>query len=176
MKSTIVVFRYGHRPIRDERVTTHCCLVARAFGCNKIIIHGREDTGLVDTVHRVSEQFGGKFAVEFTESWRKGLQQLKQQGFCLAHLTMYGQEVHSVQKQLKKFKKLAVIIGSQKVPMEVYRLSDYNISVTSQPHSEIAALAVCLDTLSDPKRPTRFPNAKIQITPSRRGKNVTKAV
>ena len=174
MKPEIIVFRYGHRLIRDERVTTHCCLVARAFGCTKIIIHGNEDNVLSDTITQMNRQFGGNFKVEFVESWKKELQTLKKQGFTLAHLTMYGQEVHAAAQELKKMKKIVLIAGSQKVPMEIYRLSDYNISVTNQPHSEIAALAVCLDQLSDLKNPPQFQNAKIRITPSNHEKKVTK--
>lgn len=39
----IVILRYGHRDIRDYRVTSHCALVARAFGAEKIIIEGNPD-------------------------------------------------------------------------------------------------------------------------------------
>ncbi|MCC6052717.1 MAG: tRNA (cytidine(56)-2'-O)-methyltransferase, partial [Desulfurococcaceae archaeon] len=34
----IYVLRYGHRPERDKRVTTHVALVARAFGASGFIL------------------------------------------------------------------------------------------------------------------------------------------
>ncbi|MDO8427742.1 MAG: tRNA (cytidine(56)-2'-O)-methyltransferase [Candidatus Diapherotrites archaeon] len=167
----LIVFRYGHRLLRDERVTTHCCLVARAFGCKKIIIHGMEDPILIKTVQSISDRFGGTFKIEFTENWKPVLQQLKQQKYTLVHLTMYGQLIQKAQKKLKKTKKIAIIIGSQKVPSDMYTLSDYNVSVTNQPHSEISALAVVLDRLQDSTK-IKFKKAKIKIIPTEKGKQV----
>jgi len=46
MEKNVAVLRYGHRPYRDLRVTTHCCLVARALGAEKIVIQGCEDPAL----------------------------------------------------------------------------------------------------------------------------------
>jgi tRNA (cytidine56-2'-O)-methyltransferase len=40
-----------------------------------------------------------------------------------------------------------VVVGAEKVPPDLYRLADYNVAVTNQPHSEIAALSVFLDHL-----------------------------
>ena len=34
----IEVVRIGQRLVRDDRVTTHVALVARAFGCSKIFM------------------------------------------------------------------------------------------------------------------------------------------
>ncbi|MEM4910818.1 MAG: tRNA (cytidine(56)-2'-O)-methyltransferase, partial [Desulfurococcaceae archaeon] len=34
----IYVLRYGHRPARDRRITTHVALVARAFGAHGFIL------------------------------------------------------------------------------------------------------------------------------------------
>ena len=75
--------------------------------------------------------------------------------------------------EIKKADKLCIIIGSQKVERDVYKLSNYNISVTNQPHSEIAALAVVLDRLQDGKElEKKFKTAKREIIPQERGKKV----
>jgi tRNA (cytidine56-2'-O)-methyltransferase len=42
-------------------------------------------------------------------------------------------------------KDLLVVVGSEKMPGEVFKLADWNVSVTNQPMSEVAALAVFLD-------------------------------
>jgi tRNA (cytidine56-2'-O)-methyltransferase len=64
----------------------------------------------------------------------------------VVHLTMYGENLPNVIGQLEN-EKLMVVVGAEKVPPDLYRLADYNVAVTNQPHSEIAALSVFLDHL-----------------------------
>lgn len=171
----VVVLRYGHRHVRDFRTTTHCCLVARGFGAEKIIIEGEEDKAIVERVKRVNKNWGGKFGILFSTSWRKTVEEYKNRGFVVVHLTMYGSGLLKEIKRVKDCGKLLVLIGSQKVEKEVYGVSNYNISVTNQPHSEIAALAVFLDRFFEGKEMKKlFCNAKIKIIPSVRGKIVEK--
>ncbi|MCX6798578.1 MAG: tRNA (cytidine(56)-2'-O)-methyltransferase [Candidatus Diapherotrites archaeon] len=173
---TIDVLRYGHRDVRDYRVTTHCCLVARALGARKIIIEGTPDRGIKESVDGVTKRWGGGFKVEFMESWRSAVRKYKKAGFFIVHLTMYGLPIEKETKKLRKKGKILLIIGSQKVECDVYRLSDANISVTQQPHSEIGALAVALDGLQGGKElAKRFKGAKIRITPQPHGKKVLNA-
>ncbi len=176
VRQEFVVLRYGHRLVRDYRVTSHCCLVARAFGASKIIVAGDKDEGLQKSVMDVAKRWGGKFEVCFTESWRKTLAQFKKKGFFVVHLTMYGLQLQKEIKKLRKKKKVLVIVGSQKVESLVYEQSDANIAVTGQPHSEIAALAVALDWLQKGKElGKQFKGARIRIRPVERGKRVIKA-
>ena len=172
----IVVLRYGHRHVRDYRVTSHCCLVARALGARKIEIIGEQDPDIEKTVAGIGTNWGAGFELEFFESWRKRLDYYKKLGYASAHLTMYGLPVREVESEIAKKDKLLVIIGSQKVERAVYEKSDYNVSVTLQPHSEIAALAVFLDRVFDGKELSRkFPKAKIAVEPVNKGKIVKKA-
>ncbi|MDQ4067139.1 MAG: tRNA (cytidine(56)-2'-O)-methyltransferase, partial [Thermoproteota archaeon] len=46
----ISVLRIGHRLVRDDRVTTHAALVARAFGADMIYMTGSLDGSINDTV------------------------------------------------------------------------------------------------------------------------------
>lgn len=171
----VVILRYGHRLVRDYRVSSHACLVARAFGAEKIIIDGDEDKSIIKSVKSVTSRWGGKFSVEFTDGWKKTLQEYRKKGYFVVHLTMYGLTLQKEIKKIKKQKNILIIIGSQKVEPEVYRLSDLNISVTQQPHSEIAALAVSLDWIFGGKElEKRFTGAKIKVTPMNKGKNVVK--
>jgi len=72
-------------------------------------------------------------------------------------------------------KNLLIVVGGAKVPRKVYELADWNIAVTSQPHSEISALALFLHELFEGKELSiKFEDAKIMIVPQKRGKKVLK--
>lgn len=172
-KQEIIVIRYGHREVRDYRVTGHCALVSRALGASKIIMCGEKDESVIETIRGVNERWGGGFKVEFSPSWLTTVKTLKKKGFKIAHLTMYGIPVQETEEELGKLGKLAVVIGSQKVERAVYENADFNVSVASQPHSEIAALAVFLDRVQKGKELEKeYKNAKKQIIPQERGKKV----
>jgi len=169
----IVIVRYGHREVRDYRVSGHCALVSRAFGADKMIVCGEKDESLLTTITGVNERWGGKFKIEFAEGWLSVVKGLKRKGFTIVHLTMYGLPVQEVDRELGKKKKIAIIIGSQKVERAVYENADFNVGVTNQPHSEIAALAVFLDRVQDGAELSKdFKGAKRQIVPQERGKKV----
>jgi tRNA (cytidine56-2'-O)-methyltransferase len=86
---------------------------------------------------------------------------------------MYGLPLGKTLAKIRKNKKILIIIGSQKVEKEVYEIADLNVAVGSQPHSEIAALAVALHEIEKGKELLKtFKNAKIRISPNARGKTV----
>jgi len=165
------VLRLGHRRIRDQRITSHCALVARAFGTNGIIYSGEKDENLEKSIKKVVKNWGGFFEIKYEYNWKKIIKNWKGK---IVHLTMYGPSLKYLMNEIKVCKKdLLVIVGSEKVPSEVYQLSDWNISVTNQPHSEVAALAVFLDRLFKEKElKKKFKNAKIKIVPQEKGKKI----
>lgn len=167
------VLRIGHRLVRDDRVTTHAALVARAFGAEKIYMTGI-DQSVAETVSSVGKRWGGKFEVSIVQDWKAIARQWKKEGGAIAHLTMYGVNVDAVMKAIrKKRRNLLVIIGSEKVPREAYELADYNVSVGNQPHSEIAALAIFLDRIFRGKELAgKFDGGQLEIVPSEKGKVV----
>lgn len=172
-KKDFVVIRYGHREVRDYRVTSHCALVSRAFGASKIIVCESRDEISENTIKGVNERWGGLFKVEFIQDWKEAVSKLKKRGYIIVHLTMYGKQIQQIDKKLNKINKIAIIIGSQKVEREVYDTVDYNISITNQPHSEIAALAVFLDRVQKGKElEKKFTKAKLKIIPQNKGKKV----
>lgn len=170
----IWVLRYGHRRLRDARASTHVALVARALGAAGIIFEGEKDDVMMERLRKISKEWGGAFEVRYTDDWMKDAQKFKEDGGWVAHLTMYGEELPKAIVGVRKQKKDGlVIVGSQKVPIEAYRLADFNISVTNQPHSEIAALALFLDHYFQGRElALEFANAQRRITPSKMGKNV----
>ncbi|MEM3093651.1 MAG: tRNA (cytidine(56)-2'-O)-methyltransferase, partial [Candidatus Caldarchaeum sp.] len=70
---------------------------------------------------------------------------------------------------------LLVVVGGEKVEGGVFRLADFNVAITSQPHSEAAALAVFLDWLQEGRELERvYDDARILVEPSERGKKIFK--
>ncbi len=173
MKSSITVLRLGHRAGRDPRISTHCALVARAFGADSMVYSGEHDGELERSVQKIVRNWGGPFEIRHEKNWRRVIK-----GFPgkKVHLTIYGLPLQKKIPDIRKFGKLLVIIGGQKVPAEVYGLVDYNVSVTSQPHSEVSSLSLFLDYYFRGKELDRgFDNAKIRVIPQERGKNTLKS-
>ena len=169
----ITVLRLGHRKERDARVSTHCGLVARALGASAVVYTGEKDPKLVESVKSVAKNWGGPFSVSYSESWRKEIKKYKKKGFAVVHLSMYGLPIQSIIRKIRKKKKILAVIGAEKVPGEVYRLADFNVAVASQPHSEIAALAVFLhEYFAGKELAKKFKRSKLKIIPQERGKLV----
>ena len=175
MVKEIAIIRYGHREERDRRVTAHCCLVARAFGAKRIIVCGPKDEELEKNYGKVNRNWGKGASLGFAENWKTEITKRKARGAKIVHLTMYGIPLGKKIGKIRKEKKVAVLIGSQKVPREAYGLADYNVSVTMQPHSEVAALAVFLHELMRGKElEAKFGGAKIGVVPQEKGKKTKK--
>ena len=171
------VLRLGHRINRDQRVSTHCCLVSRAFGAEKIYYSGQKDKNLEESIKKTVKIWGGKFNIKHTDNWRHIINECKKKRWYIIHLTMYGINLPKVIKKLRKTRKnLLLIVGSQKVGPEVYRLADFNIAVGNTPHSEVSSLAIFLHELYSGKQLNKkFKNAKRRIVPQERGKKVIEA-
>jgi tRNA (cytidine56-2'-O)-methyltransferase len=161
----IVILRLGHRYVRDYRVTTHLALVARALGADKLLINKIEDE-VKESINNVNEKWGkGLIIEEIGNNWKKAIQEWKNNNNQVVHLTMYGLNINNVIEQLKG-KDLMIIVGAEKVPKEVYKLSDYNIAIGNQPHSEIAALAIFLDRYFNGKELENKFHGRVRIKPS----------
>lgn len=171
----VTVLRLGHRCGRDERVSTHCGLVARALGADSIVYTGDKDDGLLHSVNSIKENWGGSFHAHYEESWKKVISEYKKKRFTAVHLTIYGEPLQKAIGKIRKHRKLLLIIGGEKVPPDVYQETDYNISVTGQPHSEVAALAVFLHEYFGGKELSkRFSGAKLRVVGQKKGKKVLK--
>jgi tRNA (cytidine56-2'-O)-methyltransferase len=182
----IKILRLSHRLPRDERISTHVCLVARAFGANSVVYSGQHDSSLENSVKRVCETWGSGgsgeagFSISYEKNAIKFIKECKKSGFTVVHLTMYGillpEKLAEIKKTWQDSGKLLVIVGSEQVPGEVYELADFNIAITNQPHSEVAAMAIALDRLIGGKEldvgySEKF-KGKIKIEPSEKGKKI----
>ena len=168
----IEVVRIGQRLVRDDRVTTHVALVSRAFGAERIFMT-EINPEIKDTLKKINSTWGGDFRVEFIDKWKSIVKKKKEEDFKIIHLTMYGENINDVQNKIQTEEKVLIVVGAEKVPREIYELSDYNIGVGNQPHSEISALAILLDRLQDGKQFEKtFSGARRKIIPTKKGKNV----
>lgn len=160
----IKVLRLGHRAGRDDRISTHVGLTARQWGASGIFYSGEKDTSMMESLEDIIGRWGGDFSVEYREDWKRVI---KEFDGLKVHLTMYGEKLGQKQDEIKQAledQDLLVVVGAEKVPRWIYENVDYNVSVGTQPHSEIAALAVFLDRIGQIKE--EFEDADIEIVPS----------
>ncbi|MFB6110419.1 MAG: tRNA (cytidine(56)-2'-O)-methyltransferase [Halodesulfurarchaeum sp.] len=169
---SVTVLRLGHRPGRDDRMTTHVGLTARALGADRVIFPSNA-TDALETTTDVTERFGGPFESTRTDS---PVGDVRSWEGPIVHLTMYGEPVQDRMPAIRaatEDRHLLVVVGSEKVPFEVYEAADWNVGVTNQPHSEVAALAVFLDRFFDGRELDRgFENANRRVLPRALGKEV----
>jgi tRNA (cytidine56-2'-O)-methyltransferase len=172
--AALFVLRLGHRPTRDKRITTHVCLVARAFGAEGVYIAGVRDDSIRLTLEKIVGTWGGPFWVKYLTNPFGFVREWKHKGGKVVHLTMYGLPLRDKAEEISSLQgDILIVVGGEKVPREYYRESNYNVSVGSQPHSEVAALALLLDRLTHGTWEARgFEGAKSRILPSEKGKAV----
>jgi len=168
----VAVLRYGHRPGRDDRMTTHVGLTARALGADRVIFPDNAGQS-GETVEDITDRFGGPFDVELTGQLDATI---REWDGSVVHLTMYGERVQDVTGEIRETHRedpLLIVVGGEKVPFEVYEAADWNVGVTNQPHSEVAGLAVFLDRLFDGRELEReWEAADRRVIPQERGKRV----
>ncbi|PSP65090.1 tRNA (cytidine(56)-2'-O)-methyltransferase [Halobacteriales archaeon QH_8_67_27] len=169
----VAVLRLGHRPGRDDRMTTHVGLTARALGADRVVF-GPEASSPAETVRDITDRFGGPFDVEVTGS-PKGV--IGDWDGLVVHLTMYGLPIQDVEGDLQGAldgdTTVLFVVGAEKVPFDVYERADYNVAVTNQPHSEVASLAVTLDRVFDGRELDRkWADADRTVVPKETGKRV----
>ena len=176
---TVVVLRWGHRH-RDQRLTTHVALTARALGASGFILSDIGDEKIRQAMEKVTNQWGGPFFFQIGVPWKHAVKEWKRHGGMVVHLTAYGENIQTsdVMNRIKTLgKDVLVIVGSQKVPKEFFfeKISDFNVAVGNQPHSECSSLAVFLDRFFEGQELLKeFERAKVKIVPQVRGKKVNR--
>jgi tRNA (cytidine56-2'-O)-methyltransferase len=171
---TVNVLRLDHRRVRDARITTHVCLTARAFGASKVILSGDEDKKIMENIRDVVKRWGGNFEIDYVKKWDKFIDDWKNNGGEVVHLTMYGESVQDVTNKIRESTKdMLVVVGGSRVPSKVYQEANWNVSVTNQPHSEVAALSIFLHTFFDGEEYNiEFKDSELEVIPTAHGKQV----
>ena len=168
LRPRVSVLRVGHRVGRDPRLTTHLALAARALGARRMYLEP-PDPDLSARVAALARGWGGSFEVEGVDDWKRVVRAFPGR---VAHLTMYGEPLEKALPRLRRSGSLLLVVGGAKVPPDLYRVADVNVAVGSQPHSEVAAVAVLLDRLLGGPAASRFPGARRRVVPRARGKKV----
>jgi len=112
--------------------------------------------------------------------WKQVVKEWKEKKGIVVHLTAYGENIQTsdvIQKIKTSGKDILIIVGSQKVPSAFFSkaVSDFNVAIGNQPHSECSSLAVFLDHFFEGKELSReFEGAKMKIIPQKSGKKVLK--
>jgi tRNA (cytidine56-2'-O)-methyltransferase len=173
----VTILRIGHRIKRDKRITTHLALAARALGGSRMIVAGEKDEKIIKSVEKVVSEWGGAFNLEFIhhDDWLKVVTTWKENSKLIIHLTMYGENIEKFQRSneflrlresYESLNKLLIVVGGEKIPKKIFKLADWNIGISNQPHSEVASLAIFLEKLIPKSLEFEFPNSKRKINPS----------
>tara|TARA_B100000965_G_scaffold375014_1_gene366774 strand:+ start:686 stop:1252 length:567 start_codon:yes stop_codon:yes gene_type:complete len=174
----VSVLRLGHRRDRDKRITSHLGLTARAFGADEIHLAGEEDPSALETWKSVTKRFGGNFKCSYEPKPLRFLRNFSKDSGdgkpgTIIHLTMYGETWKDELPKIDFSRPMVVVVGGTKVPGEVYRLASHNISIGNQPHSEVAALAIFLESLiGDIDEEKYFSGGEIKVIPNGERKQV----
>lgn len=133
------------------------------------------DPDLINNVNLVTKRFGGSFFIINNVNAINEINKWKKDGGKICHLSMYGINLPSVINDIKEETNLMIIVGAEKVPIEYYKLANWNIAIGNQPHSEVAALAIFLDRYynSDPLL-KQFEAAELTIIPTKLWKVILK--
>ena len=178
MLPKVVVLRWGHRH-RDKRLTSHVALAARALGASGFSMADITDDKVKETVEKVTARWRGNFHFEMGRPWKRVVKEWRAKNGVTVHLTAYGENIQTsdvMQRIRMTGKDVLVIVGSQKVPAGFFSesVSDFNVAVGNQPHSECSSLAVFLDRFFKGQELSKdfVDNAKMKIVPQVRGKRV----
>jgi len=143
-----------------------------------MILADVEDRQIKKTMAEVVSNWGGPFFFQMGIPWKTAVGTWRIKNGIVVHLTAYGENVQTstvLQRIRATGKDVMVIVGSQKVPSEFFssKVSDFNVAVGNQPHSECSSLAVFLDRFFCGRELVkRFENAKVRIVPQKRGKRL----
>lgn len=168
----IEVLRLGHRKERDKRLTTHIMLSCRVLNISRVYYAGEKDEKLEKSIQKVEEKWGKCLYVEYIKNPLKLIRDAKNRNYKIIHLTMYGipykQKIH----EIKEHDKILIIVGSEKVPNEIYEIANYNIAIGNQPHSELTALTILTYEINDHELKECSNHAALKIIPQEKGKKV----
>ena len=159
----ITLFRLDHRQVRDQRITSHVALTARALGATTFLYTGEKDDNMEQSVSDVASRWGGNYSISHVQSIRSTISNFDG---IVVHLTMYGEAHTDTIPILKKYpdEDILLIVGGPKVPRYVYAMADFNTAIGWQPHSEVAATGIFLHALlGDSRLYHTYDDAKITL-------------
>ncbi len=85
---------------------------------------------------------------------------------------MYGEPFEGVLQKIDKTNDVLIIVGAEKVAPYYYQVADFNVSIGNQPHSEVAALAIFLDRLTNQAWIKKTFEGRLEVVPMTKGKKM----
>jgi tRNA (cytidine56-2'-O)-methyltransferase len=141
---------------------------ARAFGASEIIFVAKPDPHLKRSISMLNAKWGGTFLVSFSHNYKEVVK--AKQSYKIVYLTRFGTPINKVIYSIKTYKNLLVVITTKESLPEILKIADFDVSVTTQPHSGSSALAVLLHLFYEGRElAMHFENAKYKIVPGEHG-------
>ncbi len=166
MISVLVVGKPGYALCVD------LALAARAFGAQQIVFTTQRDAKLERHFKAIAAKWGGTFEVLFTRNWVGFVGERR--NYKSVYLTQFGLPFAKVAPMVKTYKNLVVIISTDGAK-GVINHSDFNVSISTQPHVTISALAIFLhEFFSGRELAMHFENARYKVEPSARSMKIVK--
>ncbi len=158
-----------------EKVTD-LCLIARAFGATEAVFT-TSDRKLISKSKRfckdVCAKWGGSFTISFTNNWKAYIKSKRK--YKTIYLTRYGTPVRQMEYLLRTYKNLLIIASFSEKIKELYTIADFNISITSQPHTVASSVTALLRAYyRDRELSMHFENAKYKIVPEQHSIHIDK--
>jgi|GEM_PF-964298 tRNA (cytidine56-2'-O)-methyltransferase len=140
------------------------CLTSRALGASEITFIGKKDPRLIRYVNSINKDWGGTFRVSFAKSFHELIKNSDKA--IKVYLTRFGVPLQSKDDMIRTYKNIILITATKNIP-ELHKITDFNISVTSQPHCDTAAIAIFLhEYYKGRELAMHFENAKYKLTDS----------
>jgi len=147
---------------------------ARAFGASSIILIDKRDNRLVRYAKKLCKEWGGVFEVCFATDWRRVLK--NKRNYKSVYLTRFGMPVNSKLGIIKTYKNIMLIVTMNEAYKPAFDYSDFNVSITPQPHTNASAIATFLYTFYTGRElALRFKNARLKVVPSERSIHIERA-
>lgn len=144
------------------------CLTARAFGASSVVLTSSSheiNSKLKRFCNSVANKWGGNFSVQFISNWKSYIS--SKTNYKTVYLTRYGISIQKQQYSIRSYKNVLLIISTDKERPELNKISDFNISITAQPHSSIAAMAIFLNMYyAGRELSLNFSKAQYKVVPS----------
>ncbi|MGC8496118.1 MAG: hypothetical protein ACP5MX_02845 [Candidatus Micrarchaeia archaeon] len=143
---------------------------ARAFGASEIIFVSKPDPRLKRNISLLNSKWGGSFSVGFARDYAEVVK--AKQSYKIIYLTRFGTPISKTIYAIKTYKNLLVVITTKEALAEILKIADFEVSLTTQPHSGSSALAVLLHMFYEGRElAMHFENAKYKIVPGDNAEN-----
>lgn len=137
-------------------------LASRAFGASSVIFTSRKKSKLVNYFRSISSKWGGKFEVRYEKDWERVI--AEKRGYEKVYLTNSGAPIAKMMYRIRTYKNILLIATLSENMKSLEGKVDYKVSVTTQPHSSVSAIAVFLHVFySGRELAIRFNNAKYKV-------------